>query len=76
MPARPHRGGAEASGAADARKALKAFGVPVAEPTVAQRAASSHALVAGLVATEAEPNGKAAGEMRALWRYVEKELAR
>lgn len=66
------RGGAEASAAADARKALKAFGVPVAEPTIAQRAASSHALVA----TEAEPNGKAAGEMRALWRYVEKELAR
>jgi chromosome partitioning protein len=72
----PSRGVAEASAAADARKALKAFGAPVAGPTITQRAAYSHALVAGLVATEAEPTGKAATEMRALWRYVEKELAR
>ena len=70
------RGVGEASAAVDARKALKAFGAPVAGPTISQRAAYSHALVSGLVATEAEPTGKAATEMRALWRYVEKELAR
>lgn len=70
------RGAIEAPAATDARKALKAFGVPVAPTTISQRATFSHALVGGLAATEADPRGKAAGEMRALWRYVEKELAR
>ena len=70
------RGAIEAPAAADARKALKAFGVPVAPTMISQRATFSHALVGGLAATEVEPRGKAAGEMRALWRYVEKELAR
>lgn len=70
------RGAVEAPAATDARKALKAFGVPVAPPTISQRATFSHALVGGLAATEADPRGKASGEMRALWRYIEKELAR
>jgi len=70
------RGTVEAPAATDARQALKAFGVPVASATISQRATFSHALVGGLAATEAEPRGKAANEMRALWRYVEKELAR
>ena len=70
------RGTVEAPAATDARQALKAFGVPVAPATISQRATFSHALVGGLAATEAEPRGKAANEMRALWRYIEKELAR
>lgn len=70
------RGTVEAPAATEARQALKAFGVPVAPTTITQRAAFSHALVGGLAATEAEPRGKAADEIRALWRYVEKELAR
>jgi chromosome partitioning protein len=70
------RGVTEAAAAADARKALKAFGATVAGPTITQRAVYAHSLVAGMVATEAEPSGKAAAEMRALWRYAEKELAR
>ncbi len=70
------RGTVEAPAATDARKALKAFGVPVAPTTISQRATFSHALVGGLAATEADPRGKASGEMRALWRYIEKELAR
>lgn len=70
------RGTVEASAATEARQALKAFGVPVAPTTITQRAAFSHALVGGLAATEAEPRGKAAAEIRALWRYIEKELAR
>lgn len=60
----------------EARQALKAFGVPVAAPVLTQRAAFSHALVAGLTVTEAEPAGKAADEVRALWKFVEKELSR
>ena len=70
----PPRGSGEASGTVDARNALKAFGVPVAPVAIVQRAALSHALVGGLTATETEPAGKAAKDIRALWRYVEKEL--
>jgi chromosome partitioning protein len=70
----PARGAGEASIVSDARQALKAFGVPVSANTLTQRAAFSQAMVAGLTATEAEPDGKAAKEMRALWRTIEKEL--
>ncbi|WP_424140003.1 AAA family ATPase [Roseomonas chloroacetimidivorans] len=73
----PTRGlSASAAVVREARQALKAFGVPVAAPTLTQRAAFSHALVAGLTVTEAEPDGKAALEVRALWKFVEKELFR
>jgi chromosome partitioning protein len=70
----PSRGVGEASTTSDARRALRAFGVPVAPMTIAQRAALSHALVGGQTVTEAEPDGKAAKEMRALWRFIEKDL--
>lgn len=70
------RGVGEASITSDARTALKAFGVAVAPTMIVQRAALSHALVGGMAASETEPEGKAAKEMRALWRFVEKELAK
>jgi chromosome partitioning protein len=70
----PPRGAGDASATNDARTALKAFGVPVAPLAIIQRAAMSHALVAGMAASETEPDGKAAKEIRALWRFVEKEL--
>ena len=72
----PPRGSGEASATIDARNALRAFGVPVAAATVVQRAAFSQALVGGMTASETEPDGKAAKDMRALWRFVEKELFR
>jgi chromosome partitioning protein len=68
------RGVGEASIVVDARKALKAFGVPVAPTVISQRAALSHALIGGLAVSEVDPDSKATKEMRALWRYVEKEL--
>jgi chromosome partitioning protein len=68
------RGTGDASATSDARNALKAFGVPVAPMTIIQRAALSHALVGGLTASETDPGGKAGKEIRALWRFVEKEL--
>jgi chromosome partitioning protein len=68
------RGSGDASSTVDARNALKAFGVAVAPVTIIQRAALSHALVAGMTATETEPGGKGAKEIGALWRFVEKEL--
>jgi chromosome partitioning protein len=64
----------EASPTKDARRALKAFGVPVAPVSIAQRAALSHALVGGQAVSETEPTSKASKELGALWRYVEKEL--
>ena len=71
------RGGVgEASSANDARKALKAFGVPVAPVAIVQRASLAHALVGGRAVSETDPDSKATKEIRALWRYVEKELNR
>ena len=73
----PSRGGAgEASSTSDARKALKAFGVPVSPISIVQRAALSHALLEGKAIIEADPNSKAASEIRALWRYVTKEMTK
>jgi chromosome partitioning protein len=69
------RGIGEASVTGDARRALAAFGVPVAAASIGSRATFSHALVAGLTAIEAEPAGKAANEMGALWRTIEKEIS-
>lgn len=71
----PPRGPGEASVTGDARRALTAFGVPVAATSIGNRAAFSHALVAGLTAGEVEAGGKAAKEMIALWRVVDKEIA-
>jgi chromosome partitioning protein len=64
----------EASVVTDARRALTAFGVPVAPVAITSRAAFIAAPVTGLTAGESEPDGKAAKEIRALWRIVEKEL--
>jgi chromosome partitioning protein len=71
----PARGAGEASIVADARRALAAFGVPVASVAITGRAAFIAAPVTGLTAGETDPEGKAAKEIRALWRIVEKELA-
>lgn len=70
------RGAGDAAATVDARNALKAFGVPVAPVSIVQRAALSQALVGGMTATEIEPDGKAAKEIRTLCRFVEKELFR
>lgn len=72
----PRGGIGEASSTSDARKALKAFGVPVAPVSIVQRAALSHALLSGMTVSETEPEGKATKEIRALWRYVEKEMGK
>jgi chromosome partitioning protein len=69
------RGIGEASVTGDARRALAAFGVPVAAPSIGNRATFSHALVAGLTAGEAEPGGKAAKEVSALWRVIDREIS-
>lgn len=71
----PARGAGEATLTGDARRAIAAFGVPVAPVPVVNRTLFATALLSGLTAGEAEPGGKADREMRALWRVVEKELS-
>jgi chromosome partitioning protein len=70
----PARGAGEASVVVDARKALAAFGVPVAPIAIVHRSAFPAAALAGMATCEFEPDGKAAKETRALWRAVEKEM--
>jgi chromosome partitioning protein len=71
----PPRGAGEATLTGDARRAVGAFGMPVASIPIVNRTTFAGALLTGLTAGEAEPGGKAAREMHALWRVVEKELA-
>ena len=60
----------------EAREALRVYGMPVVPVAVSQRAAFSHALIDGRAVTEFEKKGKASGEIRALWKWVSKELER
>jgi chromosome partitioning protein len=60
--AAPPRGGL----AAQAEEAIRAYGIPVAEARISQRAAFVHSLTAGQTVTEYEPHGAAASEIRAL----------
>jgi chromosome partitioning protein len=65
----PPRGGL----AAQAEDALLAYGIPVAEARIGQRAAFVHSLTAGQTVTEFEPSGAAASEIRALCLLVCKQ---
>jgi chromosome partitioning protein len=60
--AAPTRGGL----AAQAEEAIRAYGIPVAEARISQRAAFVHSLTAGQTVIEYEPDGAAASEIRAL----------
>lgn len=64
------RGIAEAAVTSEARQALAAYGLPMAPVAIIQRAAFSHALNDGQAVTEYEPDGKAADELRSLWRWI------
>jgi chromosome partitioning protein len=68
------RGLIESPITAEARKGLEAYGVPVAPMTVTQRAALAHALIDGRAVTEFEPKGKAAQELKRLWKFTEDKL--
>lgn len=66
----PGRGFGEASVVSEARAALSVYGLPVCPVVISQRVAYSHALNGGLAVTEFEPEGKAAGEIRNLWNWL------
>lgn len=66
----PVQGGA----AEDARKALHAQGVTVADTVICRRAAITNSATVGQVAQEYEPRGKAASEMTALFLEIARHL--
>ena len=66
----PGRDDAEASIVREAREGLVAYGLPVARNSLGQRAAMSHALIDGRAVTEFDGDGKAAAEIRALWKEI------
>lgn len=57
-----------------ARLALAGYALPVAPASLGQRAAFQNSLVLGLGVVEHEPKGKAAAEILALWRWLQKRL--
>jgi chromosome partitioning protein len=54
----------------EARKGLQAYGLPLAPTVICQRASLAYALIDGSAVTEFEPAGRAAAEMRQLWKFV------
>ena len=54
-----------------ARQAVKHFGLELAPVVIHQRAAFAHATTLGLAASEFEPDGKAAIEMRDLYAWID-----
>jgi chromosome partitioning protein len=68
------RGFGENGLTAEARRALHAYHLPVADVSIGNRAAFAHALNDGRAVTEFEPNGKAAAELRKLFEQMEKVL--
>jgi chromosome partitioning protein len=68
------RGFGENGLTAEARHALEAYRLPVAEVAIGSRSAFAHALIDGRSVTELEPNGKAARELRKLFKHMETVL--
>lgn len=66
----PGRGVGEASVTVEARRALQGAPFPIAPVSITQRAAFAHALNSGAAVHEFEPDGKAAGEIAALWAWL------
>jgi chromosome partitioning protein len=58
----------------EAVQAVAGYGIEVAPAHLAHRAAFVHCLTAGLTAQEFEPDGKAAQEVRDLFRWIMQQL--
>lgn len=59
---------------AEAEELVRGYGLDVAPFRLSERAAYHHATGAGKVAAEIDPNGKAAGEVAALWGWIAQHL--
>jgi chromosome partitioning protein len=60
----------------EAENALKAYGLPIAPIRIGNRTAFVRALVEGLTAQEWEPEGKAAAEIGALYKWTRIQVGR
>lgn len=68
------RGVGEASVTVEARRGLQVYGLQLVPQAVTARAVLAHALIDGRAVTEFEPDGKAAGELRRVWKWTEQTL--
>jgi len=60
--------------AEEAKEAAKALGLEVCPVALGERAAFHRSSAKGETASESEPDGKAAGEITALWKWLSGEL--
>lgn len=60
---------------AETREALRGYGLPVAPVEITERRAFARAVASGRAVTEFEGDGKAAGEIRALWSWLREQMA-
>ena len=58
----------------EARSAIEAYGVPCVPCSLGHRMGFVHALIDGLTVQETEPRSKASSEVRALYKYIAKEM--
>lgn len=65
---------AEARELIEGAEGVEGMGVPVAPAMLTQRAVFHHSTAAGKVAGELEPEGKAAAEVKALWKWTSGQL--
>lgn len=69
-------GPARGAGAVEAGEAARAsYGIEVCPVIIGQRAVFGHALVTGQTAQEVEPDSRAAGEIMALWEFVQRRIS-
>jgi chromosome partitioning protein len=66
----PGRGVSESGILTDARRALRAYPVPVAPVSIGHRVALAHSIADGRAAGEYEPDGRAAQEITRLWEWL------
>lgn len=60
---------------AETRDALGSYGLPVAPVEITERRAFARAVASGRAVTEFDAEGKAAGEIRALWSWLQEQMA-
>lgn len=60
---------------AETRDALAGYGLPIAPMEITDRRAFSRALATGRAVTEFDADGKAAAEIRALWSWLQGQIA-
>jgi chromosome partitioning protein len=60
---------------AEARASLASFGLPVSPMEITDRRAFARAVATGEAVTEFETDGRAAAEIRALWAWLQEQMA-